>query len=306
LNSNRRLDNKFNIFEGVLNNYFFLGINLIMVGAQILIIFVGGAAFSVTRLDARGWGYSLAFGFLSIPVGAAIRLIPDELVAKLIPDYLMRRSQKNPKVTIEDEEAQYTFPKPLSDVKEELSFLKKVKGGRLNNLRFAIEQTRETLIRSRSGSRSRSNSIPQTPGDTLPSEVPEHPRSSLDPRKRGRSNRSRSNSALGATAVMAGIIAGSVAGWSPVERGHGDNDSLKFSRSRGHADLESREGVEVHPGTRGDDPVIVEEPGMLEGDGPASQSQGGRGVGAAANEARKSEEEDERKDKDKGRDKETK
>jgi Ca2+-transporting ATPase len=58
---------------------------------------------------------------------------------------------------------------------------------------------------------------------------------------------------------MAGIIAGSVGGWSPIERGH-DNDSMKFSRSRGRSELESREGVEVHPATKANDPVIVEEP----------------------------------------------
>jgi Ca2+-transporting ATPase len=244
-----------------------MGINVLMVGLQVLIIFVGGAAFSVERLDGRGWGYSLAFGFLSIPVGAAIRCIPDELIRKLIPDYFIRRANRAPQVLVEDEEAQFTFPKPLADVKEELSFLKKVKGGRINNLKFRVEQAKDTLIsRSRSGSRSRSSSIPGTPVEPTaadgenppPAPTPESAR-----RSRGRSNRSRSNSALGATAVMAGIIAGSVAGWSPVERGPNQDPGFGGGREA----LESRAGVEIHPGTDPKDNIIVEEPM----DGPPSQ-----------------------------------
>lgn len=254
-----------------MNNYFFLGINFIMIGLQVLIVFVGGKAFSVERLDGRGWGYSLAFGFLSIPIGAAIRCIPDELVRRLIPEYLVRRSQKTPELTIEDEEAaQYTFPKPLADVKEELSFLKKVKGGRINNLRFKVEQAKDSFMtRSRSGSRSRSNSVPHSPVDRTGEEGADAPPPPTPESRKGRrTNRSRSNSALGATAVMAGIIAGSVAGWSPIERSQGDDGGW----GRGRADLEATAGVEIHPGTKPNDNIIVEEPASL--DEAPSQTEG--------------------------------
>jgi Ca2+-transporting ATPase len=262
--SNRRLDNKFNIFEGMFRNLFFIGVNIIMVGGQVMIIFVGGKAFNIVGLTGEQWGYSIFFGFLSIPVGAIIRLIPDELILRLIPQSLKNRQHsKGPQLTIEDEENAFQFPKPLTDVRDELSFLKRVKGGRLNNLVFAMQNPRETFMpRSRSGSRSRSNSVPQTPTGDNPEETSV---AGLTPEtgRRGRSNRSRSNSALGATAVMAGIIAGSVAGWSPIERGHGDNDSIRFSRSRGRSELESRDGVELHPSTKSDDPLIVEDPQPL-------------------------------------------
>ena len=91
-----------------------------MVGGQVMIIFIGGKAFNVVRLNGAQWAYSIILGFLSIPVGAAIRLIPDEILLRLIPDYLKRRP-KGPEVTISDEEEQFRFPKPLADVKEELS-----------------------------------------------------------------------------------------------------------------------------------------------------------------------------------------
>ena len=59
---------------------------------------------------------------------------------------------------------------------------------------------------------------------------------------------------------MAGIVAGSVAGWSPIERGHGDNDSMKFSRNRSRSDLEAQDDVDVHPDTKSTDPILVDEP----------------------------------------------
>ena len=267
--STRRLDNKFNILEGVTRNYFFLGINLIMVGAQVMIVFVGGKAFNVVHLNGAQWAYSIVLGFLSIPIGATIRLIPDELILRVIPDYLKHRP-KGPQLTVSDEEEHFRFPKPLADVKEELSFLKLVKGGRLNNLKFAIQETRDQwLPRSRSGSRSRSNSVPHTPGGESQREdsFPINP--TPESRKRGRSNRSRSNSALGATTVMAGIIAGSIAGWSPIERNYNDNDSMRFTRAHGRSELERRDDVDIHPATRQDDPIITESPQDLEA--PPSQ-----------------------------------
>jgi len=239
-----------------------MGINVVMVAGQVMIIYVGGKAFKVERLNAAQWGYSIVLGFLSIPVGMAIRLFPDDLAARMVPSFLKRRP-KGPELTISDEEEQFRFPKPLADVKEELGFLKRVKGGRLNNLKFKMQETRDAILpRSRSGSRSRDESIPQTPegqDDTFNSPIAGG--HSPDSRKRSRSNRSRSNSALGATTVMAGIIAGSVAGWSPIERNLEDGDSMQFARGgRGRAELEERDGVEIHPATDPNDPVIPENP----------------------------------------------
>lgn len=247
-----------------------MAINVVMVAGQVMIIFVGGKAFDVVHLNGAQWAYSIVLGFLSIPVGAVIRLIPDELLLRLIPEYIRSRP-KGPELIISDEEEHFRFPKPLADVKEELSFLKRVKGGRLNNLKFAMQQTRDTLLpRSRSGSRSRSNSIPQTPEyqreDSFGTTQPTYP--TPESRKRGRSNRSRSNSALGATTVMAGIIAGSVAGWSPIERSYGDNDAM-FSRAGGKSQFSNRDDVEIHPGTKPDDPIVTEDPHHL--DAPPSQ-----------------------------------
>ena len=83
--SHRQLENKFNIFEGIFRNKLFITVSLIMIGGQILIAFVGGKAFSVTRLDHAQWAYSIVIGVVSIPIGIIIRVIPDKLFEKMSP-----------------------------------------------------------------------------------------------------------------------------------------------------------------------------------------------------------------------------
>ncbi|KAJ4017119.1 plasma membrane calcium [Fusarium irregulare] len=225
--NNRRLDNKFNIFEGLTKNWFFISISAIMCGGQVLIIFVGGAAFQIAKEKQSGtlWAIALVLGFLSIPVGVIIRLIPDHLMLALIPEFLRERAKKVPGLTISDEEMSM-YPEPLADVRDELNFMRRMKGGRLNNLKFAIQHPKEAveMVRSRSPSHSRSNSVnpPQTPTQENPFEgSPIGTPSSA----RTRSVRSRSNSALGAPTVMAGIVAAGVAaGWQPKMRPEENGD----------------------------------------------------------------------------------
>ncbi|GAO16312.1 hypothetical protein UVI_02016990 [Ustilaginoidea virens] len=234
--NNRRLDNKFNIFEGLTSNWFFIAISVVMCGGQILIMFFGGAAFHIAdqpedpQMAGTFWAIALVLGFLSIPVAIILRLIPDWILVAMVPEFLKKRTRNVPGLTVSDEEMDM-YPEPLADVRDELNFLRRMKGGRLNNLKFAIQHPKETIMqRSRSPSHSRSNSLhaPQTPTreDSFGS-----PFATPDSRARSRSNRSRSNSALGAPTVMAGIVAAGVAaGWSPSgrpsaeERQEGGND----------------------------------------------------------------------------------
>ncbi|KAI1129012.1 calcium-translocating P-type ATPase [Nemania abortiva] len=85
--NNRRLDNKFNIFEGVHRNKFFIGITILMVGLQVLIIFVGGDAFEIKPINGVQWAICVVSAFVSLPWGVLIRLFPDEwfaIIAKTV------------------------------------------------------------------------------------------------------------------------------------------------------------------------------------------------------------------------------
>ncbi|KAH9021984.1 hypothetical protein EDB84DRAFT_516767 [Lactarius hengduanensis] len=55
-----------------------MAIVTIEVAVQVLICSVGGSAFEVTRIGAREWCISVALGCVSLPLGALIRLIPDD------------------------------------------------------------------------------------------------------------------------------------------------------------------------------------------------------------------------------------
>jgi P-type Ca2+ transporter type 2C len=76
----RRIDNQLNIFTGVHRNKLFLLITCITICGQIIIIFVGGKAFSVTRLNGSQWAVSIILGSLSIPFGVLIRIIPNYFI----------------------------------------------------------------------------------------------------------------------------------------------------------------------------------------------------------------------------------
>lgn len=260
--NSRRIDNKLNIMEGVWRNKWFIGIQLIIIGGQVLIVFVGGAAFSVERLDQGSmWAVSLVLGAISVPIAVVIRLVPDEFVSKLVPEFWHRQKKEGPELVVSDEEQRrFEWNPALEEIRDQLQFIKRVRGGRLRHIKHKLQHPQEFLPRSRSGSRSRESSIPPTPngngngesGERSPTPQPPTPES-----RSRRNTRSRSNSAFGPAAAMAGVVAGSIAGWSPIER-HDDNDSITFPTNTPFGGLNQQQGIEVHPDTAADDRVLGE------------------------------------------------
>ncbi|KAK3081909.1 hypothetical protein LTS18_012600 [Coniosporium uncinatum] len=251
--NNRRLDNKYNIFQGLDKNWLFIAINCIMVGGQVMIIFVGGRAFQVTRIGGREWGVSIVLGLLSIPVGALIRTIPDPWTVKLFyiifPAPVRRilnktfHRKKKPRIEEPDEETGgFQWTEGPKHIRDDLSFLRKWRGGRLTQIKMAVTHPKTVIMRSRSHSRlgSRQSLAPTTPTDNQqqrPEESPAPPsQTTPEKQKRKKAGRSRSSSAIGAALAAAGTAAGSIGAWSP-HAGDVDNESLKFRR-----DEEAAEG----------------------------------------------------------------
>ncbi|KAL2841861.1 hypothetical protein BJY01DRAFT_217092 [Aspergillus pseudoustus] len=81
--NNRRLDNKFNIFTGLHRNWFFIGINFIMVGCQIIISFFGGSAFSIVRIHNEQWAIVILVAAISLPWAVVVRIFPDAWFAAI-------------------------------------------------------------------------------------------------------------------------------------------------------------------------------------------------------------------------------
>lgn len=221
-------------------------------------MFIGGQAFSIHRINGAQWGYSIVLGALSMPVAVIIRLIPDELFAKMIPS-IPHRKKHGPEFVFEDDEDRIRHWNPaLEEIREELTFLKKIRGGRMSELAYKLQHPRDTFLpRSRSPSRSRSNSeLPQTPEVEQPvtDTASASPSTPEKLRRRARST----SSVFGPAAAMAGIIAGSVAGgWSPVEKRSDEQETVHFARARSHSGVEGTPGMEIHPATPAEDPVFA-------------------------------------------------
>ncbi|KAL5346756.1 plasma membrane calcium [Pseudogymnoascus australis] len=128
---NRRIDNKLNIFEGITQNWLFIGINLTMVVGQVIIILIGGRALQVVRLNRAQWGYSIVLGFLSIPVAVITRLIPDDIFQKIIP-HRWQPQVTTSALVVSDESQLKDWNSVLLEIREELEILSWIHGGRLH------------------------------------------------------------------------------------------------------------------------------------------------------------------------------
>ncbi|CCG81565.1 putative P-type calcium ATPase [Taphrina deformans PYCC 5710] len=127
LNS-RRLDSKLNVFEGILHNWFYWIINVVMVAGQIMIIFVGGAAFSVTRISGRDWAICLILGAISIPIAVIIRLIPNEVVRFFVPNFILTwNERRNVEIS---EESRAAWNPVVNQIRDELAFIRNIRSSR--------------------------------------------------------------------------------------------------------------------------------------------------------------------------------
>lgn len=131
--NSRRLDKQLNVFEGLFRNPYFVIITLIEIVVQIVIVFIGGAAFQVTRIGAREWGISLGLGAVSLPLGALIRLLPNEPFERLfISSRLLPRPEELP--TVKPDAAEWNSAIEL--VRDNLATFSNVRGGRVRSSSF--------------------------------------------------------------------------------------------------------------------------------------------------------------------------
>ncbi|RDL35880.1 uncharacterized protein BP5553_06492 [Venustampulla echinocandica] len=223
--NNRRLDRKLNIFEGISRNWFFIGINIITVSGQAIIIFAGSSALSTIRLDAKQWGITLIFGLISLPIGILIRLIPNEFIRACIPASFCRNDTDRPRPTPSNEE-RFEWNDAVQDIRDQLTLFKHIRGGPFQTL------TADLLLASRQGPSLAKRDTDKRYGDKSKWKRWMH----IRPRQRR-----RSKSVLGPAAAMAGVVAGSIAGWGspPTERSvsggsDGSNSPLPPNQSSTH------------------------------------------------------------------------
>lgn len=103
------------------------------IAIQVVIIFVGGAAFSVTQIGGKEWGISLALGVGSIPIGALIRCLPNGPFQKFFQKVgLFGRPDALP--TTSNEHQQWNLA--ITQVRNNLNTFANVRGGRMRSSSF--------------------------------------------------------------------------------------------------------------------------------------------------------------------------
>ena len=182
------------MFSGALSNPFFVGVNIVIIVGQVLIITFGGSALSATRLSATEWAVSLALGFITIPVGAVIRLTPDRVIREWLA--LEKKTDplaEFPNLQISNDGSHWY--RALKNVRCELMTIRQPCSSRLRYLRDEILTRRKYLVFGRPDEES-------LVGETSPLL-----------RSCSSGAPSRRSSTCAPAAIMAGFVAGSVAGW---------------------------------------------------------------------------------------------
>lgn len=125
----------------------------------------------------------------------------------------------------DDEDRRFPMESRFGRNHDQLTFIKRLRGGRLRHLKHKLQHPQVLLPRSHSGSRSRENSIPGTPvldnGSASPSPLPQ----AASPESQSR-RQTLSNSAFSPAAATTGVVAGSIAGWSLIERAPQETESI--------------------------------------------------------------------------------
>lgn len=113
-------------------------------GAQILIIFVGGAAFTVTKLGGREWGMSVGIGFFAIPLGALIRLLPNGPFEKLLRALrFLPNPEALPTSKPKTVEGEWNFA--IDTLRDNLGTFSNIRGGRMRASSFVGKSRKSRL-----------------------------------------------------------------------------------------------------------------------------------------------------------------
>jgi len=197
-----------NVFEGIHKNLYFIGINLVMIIGQVLIMLFGGQALSVVPLSLQQWGISLGLGAVSLPMGVIIKLIPGYHAGRLRLWKNSKGARDESPPAVDDDSL---WSEALESLRTELACYGRARSSRA----WRLVGEKWTALRTKLGVGTRRNTTSEEARRLL-----ERTRQLFNPQP---------HSAFAPAAVMAGIVAGSVAGWPLPSRSSGLS-SLPMSR----------------------------------------------------------------------------
>ncbi|PVG04175.1 calcium-translocating P-type ATPase [Serendipita vermifera] len=138
----RTIDGDKNVFRGILKNWYFIAITLFEVGVQIVIVYVGGAAFSVQPIHGKYWGISIGLGFVSLPLGYLVRSTPNGPIERiLIKMRIMRDPNTLPTVSPTAEQ----YNEAIDSVRDDLGIFANIRGGRVRGSSLALKSRKKRM-----------------------------------------------------------------------------------------------------------------------------------------------------------------
>ena len=133
----RRIDDGLNIFRGLHKNTSFLLVQVFVIVGQYLIVTFGGVAFKTVPLSWKYWLVCVLIGFLSIPVGIIIRLLPDVgIFTRFFPE-----EERKPLVS----EARMMLESTVDDVRRKLRVFSALRRDMPERLPVTVSKTPSTM-----------------------------------------------------------------------------------------------------------------------------------------------------------------
>ena len=95
----RKINDEFNILEGIHKNFIFIGVWIIIIGGQIIITSVGGIVFQVSEdgLHWQQWLLAVAVGSTSIIINFLLKFWPDDWCPQIGEDSVNDQRRKDKK-----------------------------------------------------------------------------------------------------------------------------------------------------------------------------------------------------------------
>ena len=116
--------------------------SLTEIAVQVLIVFIGGAAFQVTRISGREWGISPTLGVVSIPIGIIVHLLPNMPFKCL---FIKLHLLQNPDV-LPTSRPNAEWNSAITMVHDNLGMLVNVCGGHVRSSSFVITSRSAHLL----------------------------------------------------------------------------------------------------------------------------------------------------------------
>ncbi|KAG8829631.1 hypothetical protein FRC17_006267 [Serendipita sp. 399] len=128
----RTIDGTKNVLFGIQKNWWFISITLIEIVIQIIVMFVKGfdLAFSVTRISGKYWAMSIGLGFVSLPLGFLIRLIPNGAIERIL---IHIRLMQDPNALPTQNPESDKYNSVIDSVRNDLGMFANIRGGRVRS-----------------------------------------------------------------------------------------------------------------------------------------------------------------------------